>query len=76
MNLQTRNRIKRLFNQQDQYETIKGIAEHAKCGQPILLKTSKTNQILITDVELAKHMLAYILPKLAKVEDDLRKEKL
>jgi len=75
MNLQTRTKLRKLFAQQDRYEKLKEIAEHAKVGQEILLKTSRSNQISILDTELANIILAFSLGKLGGIEEQLRKEK-
>lgn len=70
-----RARLKKLFHQQDQYDKLRDICLHAKVGQDILLKTSRTNQITILDPQLANHILGYVNNRLAYVEDTLRKEK-
>lgn len=75
MNQQTRTKLKRLFNEQDRYEKLKGVFDHARTGQPILFKTSPGNQIQVTDTELAKFILPFIIGKLDGIEDQLRKEK-
>lgn len=75
MNQSTRNRLKKLFSDQDRYDRLTAIAQHARVGQPLMLKTSKTNQIVLTDVELCKLIESYAMGKISGIEDALRKEK-
>lgn len=75
MNQITRTKLRKLFADQDKYESLRDVAVHARVGQDLLLKTSRTNQITIIDVELAKHIEAFALGRLGGIEDQLRKEK-
>lgn len=75
MNQATRVKLKRLFAEQDRYEKLKEVALHAKVGQPLLLKTSKTSHITICDSDIASHLAAFAAGKLNHIEDQLRKEK-
>ena len=75
MNIATRTRLKKLFQQQDQYDKLTAIAQHARVGQPLFLRTSKNNQILLADVELSKLIESYALSKVSGIEDQLKKEK-
>lgn len=75
MNQAIRTKLRKLFAEQDRYEKLKAIAEHAKVGQPILLKTSRTNQIQLCDSEIASHLLAFAVGRLDYIENQLREEK-
>lgn len=64
-------KLKLLFAQEDKYQKLSDIGEHAKVGQELLLKTSRQNQILILDGELAKLISEYAKSQLKEVQAQL-----